>query len=393
MKKTASSLSIWLLFVLGFMVQMDHLMMVPLSSDIAKAIDMPLTESGLLVSIYPIAAAISAFFLAPFSDRFGRKRMLLFLGTGFALSCLGCAMASNLEQMYLFRILSGVFGGLVLPNALAFAGDEFDDNAKVRAISTLTLAFPVASVMGVPIGAWLGDLYSWRLPFYALAALSLLCVAGLTSMQVSSGTKEHSIGRQYIQLLALWRNRRIQVVFAIQFFMLIGLFGFVPNLSVFLVSNFDMSTTAIGLCYMQGGVGAILGNVLARQLMQREFGVSLITAGSIIMALSLLGVTLEVFSAPFIGLSFAITMFGGSMRFPALQMILTDLVSTDLRGRLLAMSMIVSNLTMGLGGVWSLPLLEFEGERLVGMELIGLITFVSLCFVPPLVMVLQRIHK
>lgn len=367
--------------------------MVPLSSDIATAMAIPLTESGLLVSIYPLAAAISAFFLAPFSDRFGRKHMLLFLGFGFALSCLGCALASNIEQMYLFRILSGVFGGLVLPNALAFAGDEFDENHKVRAISTLTLAFPVASVMGVPIGAWLGDLYSWRLPFFALAALSLVCVIGLIGMRVSSGTREHSIARQYLQLLLLWRQPAVQVLFAIQFFMLIGLFGFVPNLSVFLTSNFEMSTTAIGLCYMQGGVGAILGNLLARHLMQRAYGLSLITAGSMIMALSLLCVTLEVFSAPFIGLAFAITMFGGSMRFPALQLILTDLVTSDMRGRLLSMSMIVSNLTMGLGGLWSLPLLEFEGERLAGMELIGLITFVSLCVVPPLVMLLLRIRK
>ena len=181
-------------------------MMVPLSSDIAKSINMPLTESGLLVSIYPMAAAISAFFLAPFSDRFGRKRMLLFLGLGFALSCLGCAMAATLEQMYLFRILSGVFGGLVLPNALAYAGDEFEENQKVRAISTLTLSFPIASVMGVPIGAWLGDLYSWRLPFYALAVLSLLCTLGLIQLRDSAGTKAHSIARQYLQLIALWKT-------------------------------------------------------------------------------------------------------------------------------------------------------------------------------------------
>ena len=78
------------------------------------------------------------------------------------------------------------------------------------------------------------------------------------------------------------------------------------------------------------------------------------------------------------------------MRFPALQMILTDLVNTDLRGRLLSMSMIVSNLTMGLGGVWSLPLLHFEQDRLIGMEMIGLITFFSLLFVPLFMLRFQK---
>ena len=46
-------------------------------------------------------------------------------------------------------------------------------------------------------------------------------------------------------------------------------------------------------------------------------------------------------------------MLGGSMRMPGLQTILIELTGKEIRGRLMAMSMIVSNMTMDLGGFWS----------------------------------------
>jgi len=373
------------LFVISFLVQADHLVMVPLSAEIARSTGLSLASTGLLVSIYPMAAALSAFILAPFSDRFGRKKMLLWLIVGFSLASLGCALANSVSSIFIFRILSGVFGGIIIPNALAFVGDTFDGQKKIRALTSLTLSFPIASVLGVPLGAWIGDAFSWRVPFVAIAFAAMLCVIFVFRLQGRDGIRDQGVGKQYLELLALWRQPEIRLIFAIQFLMLIGLFGFVPQLSVWLTLNFGMTTTEIGLCYMQGGVGAILGNFVARHLLQRQYLGSLISIGSLIMGVTLLGVTMELIAPFLVGVVFAITMFGGSLRMPALQVMLSDLVSVELRGRLLSMSMIVANVSMGLGGLWCLPLLSIESGRLLGMAEIGWVSFISLCFVPPLV--------
>jgi len=133
---------------------------------------------------------------------------------------------------------------------------------------------------------------------------------------------------------------------------------------------------------MQGGIGAIIGNLTARHLLQHNYSSSLISIGSLVMGVTLLCFTMELFGPGLAGLAFACTMFGGSLRMPALQVMLSELTSVNLRGRLLSMSMIVANVSMGLGGVWSLPFLSIESGRLVGIELIGWVSFITLCFVP-----------
>jgi len=101
-------------------------------------------------------------------------------------------------------------------------------------------------------------------------------------------------------------------------------------------------------------------------------------------------VTMELLTPSLIGVGFAFSMYGGSLRVPAFQVMLSDLVSVKLRGRLLSMSMIVANISMGLGGLWSLPFLSIESGRLIGMEHIGWVSFITLCFIPILV---YRIKK
>jgi len=373
------------LFAIAFLVQADHLIMVPLSAEIANATGISLTHTGLLVSIYPMAAAISAFFFAPFSDRIGRKKMLLFLIVGFCLSSIGCAAANSPLGIFSFRILSGAFGGIIIPNILAFASDTFDGKQKIRALATLMLSFPIASVLGVPIGAWVGDVFSWRAPFIFIALASIFCGLFILRLGAISGTKEKSIIQQYRELILLWGNRKIRAIFGVQFLMQIGLFGFVPQISIWLTMNYQMSTTEIGICYMQGGIGAIIGNLTARHFLQQSYSSSLISIGSLVMGITLLCFTMALFSLGFVGFAFAGTMFGGSLRLPALQVMLSDLASVSLRGRLLSMSMIVANVSMGLGGVWSLPFLTIESGRLIGMEQIGWVSFITLCFVPVLV--------
>ncbi|MBT4087898.1 MAG: hypothetical protein HOE30_05355 [Deltaproteobacteria bacterium] len=63
----SSQISIWLLsfplFFINFLVFSEHLVVVPLSAGISAATGLPPVNSGLLVAIYPLAAAISALIL------------------------------------------------------------------------------------------------------------------------------------------------------------------------------------------------------------------------------------------------------------------------------------------------------------------------------------------
>ena len=69
-------------------------------------------------------------------------------------------------------------------------------------------------------------------------------------------------------MFGLWKRQEVRWVFAMQFFMLIGLFGFIPHMSIWLTNNYGLYALAIDFFYMQGGVGSLIGNQLAGKLLQ-----------------------------------------------------------------------------------------------------------------------------
>ena len=148
--------------------------------------------------------------------------------------------------------------------------------------------------------------------------------------------------------------------------------------------------SAIGFFYMQGGIGSLIGNQLAGWLLQRGLRFSLIGIGSVLMGTVLMLSTQDLLSGPWMGTMFFGIMLGGSMRMPGLQTILIELTGKEIRGRLMAMSMIVSNMTMGLGGFWSTGLLYMKNGYLLGMDRVGLISMLTLLIVLPLIWLIQR---
>ena len=369
----------------------DVLIVVPLTPAIAESTGFPLVNSGMLVSAYPIASAVSAFFSAPFSDKLGRKKMLLIFSIGFCLSSIGCAVSTHSVSIFGFRILSGIFGGPVLSNSLAFASDTFRGPIRAKALTTIMLSFSVASIMGVPVGAWIGDHFTWNTAFWAITIGSVCCIFFILKMKnIETGAEQGLIGQQYREMLSLLKISRVRRVFLLQFVMSIGLFGFVPNIGPWLSVNMGMSSTQIGLVYMQGGVGGFIGNILSGKLLQRGIMTQLMVVGSIIMGIFLFITTQEYLPPAYYGVLFAGIMFGGTLRMPALQLLFTYLVPIHMRGRLMSTSIIVANITMGMGGVWCIPLLTIEAERVSGMGTIGIIATLMLAMVPILIFLLKK---
>jgi predicted MFS family arabinose efflux permease len=382
------------LFLLTFFSWIDHLIMVPLSADISRDTGLDPLRSGLLVSVYPAAGAVSAFLFAPWSDRLGRKRMMLILSAGFVVATLGCALAPDVFTILLFRVLSGAFAGPIMSNCLAYAGDALQSPERERALTNIMLGFTLASILGVPVGAALAEWFSWRWAFGGIAfggALAALWIATLPA--IATGAESGSVKAQYVEMLALWRWPEVRLVFVMQFFMMIGLFGFIPQLSIWLTTNYGLTAATLGLCYMQGGVGSLLGNRLAGWLLQRGWRFRLIGLGSLLMGAAMVIATQELLPVAWVGGIFFGIMLGGSMRWPGLQTVLVELTGPQMRGRLMSMSLIVTNLTMGLGGVWSTALLDMQDGRLEGMAHIGLVAMGTLAVVPLLAwLVRQRLQ-
>ncbi|HTL92287.1 MAG TPA: DHA2 family efflux MFS transporter permease subunit [Steroidobacteraceae bacterium] len=98
-------------------------------------------------------------------DRFGRRRLLVWGTTLFALASLGCALAPRLGLLLAARFLQGIGGAMLMPNSLAILGQTFTREQKGRAVGIWAAASGIAGALGPVLGGWLIDLSSWRAIF------------------------------------------------------------------------------------------------------------------------------------------------------------------------------------------------------------------------------------
>src|ERR671929_987049 len=69
-----------------------------------------LDQVNWVLTSYIVAAAIMTAPIGWVADRFGRKKLFIVCVAGFTGASLLCAVAQNIEQMVLYRLLQGVFG-------------------------------------------------------------------------------------------------------------------------------------------------------------------------------------------------------------------------------------------------------------------------------------------
>src|SRR6202007_3177028 len=109
--------------------------------------------------------------LGAWSDRFGRRPIILISCLGLGLDYIFMALAPSLRWLFVGRVISGITTSNI-STAYAYITDVSPAAERARRFGLLGAAFGLGFVIGPAVGGALG-VYSVRLPFWAAAALSL----------------------------------------------------------------------------------------------------------------------------------------------------------------------------------------------------------------------------
>ena len=102
---------------------MDFMIMMPMGAGLMRVFQISPTQFSHLVAAYGLSAAVTSFLAGFVIDRFDRKRALLALYAGFAVSTVGCALAPSFAWLLLARAMAGACGGLAGSIVSAMVGD------------------------------------------------------------------------------------------------------------------------------------------------------------------------------------------------------------------------------------------------------------------------------
>jgi EmrB/QacA subfamily drug resistance transporter len=111
------------------------------------------------------------------ADRFGTKRLFMGSVLAFALGSVLCALAANIVQLIVFRVVQGVGGGMLMPLGFMILTREAGPGRLGRLMSILSIPMLLAPIAGPIVGGWLIDTSSWRWIFLINLPIGLITFA------------------------------------------------------------------------------------------------------------------------------------------------------------------------------------------------------------------------
>jgi predicted MFS family arabinose efflux permease len=253
------SLLVALLALVQFTVILDFTIMSPLGAIIMPALDITAGQFGVAVSAYAFSAGISGILSAGFADRFDRKRLLLFFYVGFTLGTALCALAPNYHVLLLGRIVTGVFGGVIGSVVLAITTDLFSLQQRGRVMGFVQTAFAASQVLGIPVGLFLSNHWSWHVSFGAIIILSIAAMAAVAWLM--QPVNAHLLLKQdktaFRHLIATVAQTRYTMAFLVTTLLATGGYMLMPFGSAYTVNNLGIDILHLPTIYLVSGLFSI----------------------------------------------------------------------------------------------------------------------------------------
>ncbi len=138
-----------------------------------------LDQINWVLTSYIVAAAIMTAPMGWLADRFGRKKLFIVCVAGFTVASLLCALAQNIGEIVLFRLMQGMAGAALVPLSQAVLLDAYTPEERGGAMAVWGIGVMLGPIMGPTLGAWLTDNYSWHWVFLINLPIGVITVFGL----------------------------------------------------------------------------------------------------------------------------------------------------------------------------------------------------------------------
>ncbi len=272
---------------------------------LAQDLNVSVTLAGQLVTIYALTYAIAAPLLAAFTSRMPRRALLITAMLILVGANLLAIIAPTFEWLFVTRILAAMGGALFTPTSSAVAISLAPPAERGRALALVFSGLPISTVIGVPLGTFVGSNFSWRFSFALVAFLGLVA-AGAIYFTIK--TLDSSTPLSLNLWFGLLSQPRIVLALSVTLCQYTAQFTVFTYIAQLLKVNTGLDGTGISLMLFVFGVPAVIGNSLGGRVADK-WNLSLaLTASLSGLALSLF--LLSVISGSVIGVIIDFVIWG-----------------------------------------------------------------------------------
>ena len=164
-RRAPLDIRIYLLALGTFAIGTDVFVIAGILPMIARDLGVSVEAAGQMVTVYALTYALGSPILAALAARWRRERVILLALAGFATADLVCSLAPSFTILLAARFLAGASGALFSPTAYTIAAALAPPERRGAALARVALGMTSATVMGVPLGTWVGQHAGWHVTF------------------------------------------------------------------------------------------------------------------------------------------------------------------------------------------------------------------------------------
>jgi DHA1 family bicyclomycin/chloramphenicol resistance-like MFS transporter len=282
-------------------------MILPAIPSLAKTWGVSLSVINLILICFFVTYGFFLLFYGPISDRFGRRRPLLFGLAVYIVASLLCAFASSASVLIGLRILQAAGAAASSSISMAMTKDIFSGPERERILAYIAVIMALAPMLAPIIGGWVLAAFSWPWIFFIQAVLGLIGMIGVLrfpeTLPEVSDTPLSRVMRTYSRLLL---NSSYTIMVLVMSASLFPLYSFIAGSSDIYINGFGMTEQKYSYFFAFNAMALMIGSFSCLRLTGSIKSKKLMTAG---FSGIFLGGLLLLFAGQHGPWSFALPMF------------------------------------------------------------------------------------
>ncbi|WP_406162800.1 MFS transporter [Streptomyces sp. NBC_01005] len=251
-----------------FLMGTTEFVVAGLLPEIADDLQVGVARTGLLITVFAVGMIVGAPLMAMLTLRLPtRLTLMLALGV-FAIGHVVVAVGSGFTLLLAARFVTAIATGAFWAVANVAATRAADPAASARALGLVGAGAMLANVVGVPLGAFAGQLMGWRGPFWALAALAAAAIVLIARAVPHDGPARQTVSVR--SEMTTLRSSRLWLVLAACATTTGGVLAAYSYIAPLLTDRTGLAAGLVPMVLVGFGLGALAGSVVGGRLGDRR---------------------------------------------------------------------------------------------------------------------------